>query len=70
MSKKKALKGVNVILLVLLINQVSTGLLAMKLPPEVFEWGHRWAAFLLLAVTAVHIALNWNWVKVNYFKKK
>ena len=70
MSKNKALKVVNVVLLVLIINQAATGMLAMKLPHEVFEWGHARAAFVLLAVAAVHILLNWNWVKANYFKKK
>ena len=70
MSKNKALKVVNLILLVLLINQVATGMLAGKLSHEAFEWGHERAAFVLLVVAAVHLVLNWNWVKANYFKKK
>ncbi len=70
MTKNKGLKVVNVVLLVLLINQAATGMLALKLPHEAFEWGHERAAFVLLAVAAVHLVLNWNWVKANYFKKK
>jgi heme A synthase len=69
MSKNKALKVVNVLLLVLLINQAATGMLAMKLPHEVFEWGHQRAAYVLLTVAAVHTLLNWNWIKASYFKK-
>lgn len=68
MSKNKALKVVNVVLLVLLVNQAATGMLRMKLSHAVFEWGHERAAWVLLAVAAVHVALNWNWVKTNYFK--
>lgn len=70
MSKNKALKVVNVILLVLLLNQVLSGLWYGKLSHEAFEWGHERAAFVLLAVATVHLILNWNWVKANYFKKK
>ena len=66
MSKNKALKVVNVLLLILIVNQAVTGILGAKLPHEVFEWGHERAAFVLLAVAAVHLVLNWNWVKVNY----
>jgi heme A synthase len=69
MSKNKALKVVNLILFILLVSQATTGLLRVKLSHEVFEWGHERAAFLLLAMAGVHLALNWNWVKVNYFKK-
>lgn len=70
MSKNKALKITNVVLLVLLMNQAATGMLRMKISHEVFEWGHERAAIVLLAVAAVHLVLNWNWVKANYFKKK
>lgn len=70
MSKIKALKVVNVILLILLSNQAATGMLGMKLPHWAFEWGHKHAAFVLLAVAAVHLVLNWNWVKANYFSRK
>ena len=70
MSKNKALKVVNMVLLVLLVNQALTGMLAMKLPHAVFEWGHERTAVVLLAVAAVHRVLNWNWIKANYFKKK
>jgi hypothetical protein len=69
MSKNKWLKIVNVVLLVLLVNQALTGMLGMQLPYVVFKWGHKHAAYALLAVAAVHLILNWNWIKANYFKK-
>ena len=70
MPKNKALKVVNIVLVVLLISQAATGILRMKLSHEAFEWGHERAALVLFAVAAVHLVLNWNWVKANYFKKK
>ena len=68
MSKNKFFKVVNLVLPVLLISQAVTGMLGTKLSPEVFEWTHRQAAWVLLAAAAVHLVLNWNWVKANYLK--
>lgn len=70
MSKNKALKIINAVLLLLVINQVVTGMLSRKLPHEVFEWGHKGAAFVLLILAVLHLIMNWNWVKANYFRKK
>ena len=70
MSRNKALKVVNLILLVLLINQAATGMLGMDLPNWAFEWGHKRAAYVLITLAIIHLVLNWNWMKANYFKKK
>ena len=69
MTKNKALKIVNVVLLVLLINQAATGMLGINMSATAFEWLHRRAALLLIAATVVHLVLNWNWIKASYFKK-
>lgn len=69
MPKNKTLKIVNMALLLLLINQAMTGMLGMKLSATIFEWGHRRAAWLLITAAAVHLVLNWNWIKANYFRK-
>jgi heme A synthase len=69
MAKNKALKVVNVVLLVLLLNQACSGLFRASYSLEAFEWLHERAAFLLFAVSAAHIVLNWNWIKASYFKK-
>ena len=70
MSKNKALKVVNLVLLVLIINQMVGAFLYGGISHELFEWGHERAGMLLAVVVAVHLGLNWNWVKANYFKKK
>jgi hypothetical protein len=69
MTRNKALKIVNVVLLVLLLNQICSGLFRENYSRDAFEWLHVRAVWLLIAVTAVHIVLNWNWVKASYFKK-
>ena len=72
MSKNKVLKVVNLILALLVVNQFASVFLFEKgvIPYTGFEWMHKRAAFVLLAVAAVHLVMNWNWVKANYFTKK
>ena len=70
MNKNRALKVVNLVLLVLIINQMVGAFLYSRISHELFVWGHERAGILLAVVAAVHLALNWNWVKANYFKRK
>ena len=70
MSRNKVLKIVNVVLLILVISQVATGYFGAKLSFEAFKWGHKRAVLVLLAFAALHLVLNWNWVKANFFKRK
>ena len=71
-SKNKALKIVNVVLAALVVNQIAGALLFGKgiISYSTFEWIHKRAIWVLLAAVLAHLILNWNWVKVNYFKKK
>lgn len=70
MAKNKWLKVVNVVLLVLIINQWIGSAVYPRISHELFEWAHERAGILLVVVAAVHLILNWSWVKTNYFKKK
>jgi len=70
MKKNAALKILNPILAVLLINQLLTGLFGMKLSPEAFEIFHRKAALVLAALVVLHLILNFNWIKANYFRSR
>ena len=70
MSKIKALKVVNIVLLVFIANQWIGATVYPKISPGLFEWGHERAGILLVVIAAVHLILNWNWVKANYFRKK
>ncbi len=70
-------------LFLLMLSLVATGLLmAYVLPPgsggrffwsmNRHGWGgvHFWIAMVLLAGLLLHLALNWGWVKMQYFKKQ
>ncbi len=69
MKRNTMLKIVNPILGILVVNQILTGLLGETLPPKAFEIMHEDGGFVLAIVAALHLILNWNWVKANYFKR-
>jgi len=70
MKRITLLKIVNPILALLVVSQILTGLLGDSLPHEAFEILHKDGGFVLAGVAALHLFLNWNWVKANYFKKR
>ena len=69
MKKNTILKIINPILLVLIISQAASGMLRMKLSPESFEFIHEGGGMVLVGLVIVHLILNLNWVRVNYFPK-
>ena len=68
-KKNTALKIVNPILFILIINQLMTGFFRMKLSRDTFVVLHERGAIVLACVVVVHIILNFNWIKANYFHK-
>lgn len=69
MKKNTALKILNPILLVLFVSQASTGLSHAKISHEAFEFLHEGGGVLLIALIAVHLILNFSWIKASYFAK-
>ena len=69
MKKNTALKIVNPVLFILIIYQVVTGFSRMKLSHETFEVLHEGGGMILAVLVIVHIILNFNWIKANYFHK-
>ncbi len=67
MKRNTALKIINPILLVLIISQAATGLFRMKLSSETFEFIHEGGGLILVGLVIVHLILNFNWIKANYF---
>ncbi len=67
MKRNTLLKVINPLLAALLAIQVLTGVFADALPREVFEIFHEGTGFALAGVGILHIILNWNWIKANYF---
>jgi hypothetical protein len=69
MKRNTALKILNPILIVLFINQAVTVLFLDELPVKAFQVLHKGGGAILLGLMAVHIVLNFNWVKANYFSR-
>lgn len=68
MNRNRLLKILNPILGVLMVNQILTGMFSEQLPHEAFEVLHGGGGVLLTAGVVLHVILNWNWVKANFFK--
>lgn len=69
MKRNTMLKIVNPILGILVVNQILTGVFGLALSYQAFEILHKDGGFVLAIVAALHLILNWNWVKANYFKR-
>lgn len=68
MKKNTGLKILNPILGILIINQIVTGTLGMRIGYEAFEIFHETTGFILAGLVALHLILNFNWIKASYFK--
>ena len=70
MQRNSILKVVNPILGILVLNQIVTGLLRGVLPRRVFVFMHEWGGLFVAAAVALHVYLNWNWVRANFFRRR
>lgn len=68
MSKIARMKTVNVLLALLMAVQALTGILHEHLGPAFFAHVHVPCGLLLLVLAAVHLVLNWGWVKANLLR--
>jgi len=66
----KALRVVNVFLILNFLVQAATGLLRDWMPYGVFSAIHKPSGYLLVFLILTHVYLNRNWLMQNYFKKK
>ena len=66
MQRNTALKIVNPILGLLLLNQIGTGLFGHSLPEGWFGIMHCRGGIAFTVVAALHVILNWNWLKANF----
>ena len=69
MKRNTMLKILNPILGVLLVNQIITGIFHHAIPHEAFELLHEGGGIVLAVAAILHVILNWNWVKSNFFKR-
>jgi hypothetical protein len=66
MKKQTALRVLNPVLFLLVIYQGVTGFFRMNMYTH-FQAVHPIVGALLIAVAIVHLALNWPWVRSQYF---
>jgi hypothetical protein len=69
MNKKTALKIVNIIIALLILNQAASAMLHDLIGHEAFEVLHEGGGFALLSGVIIHVILNWGWVKSTFVKK-
>ena len=69
MKRNTVLKILNPILALLLLNQLLTGLFHKALSHETFEILHGGNGILVALAALLHVILNWNWVRANFFKR-
>ena len=69
MNKTKTLKILNPLLAVLVLNQPLSIYLYEATHHEAFEFLHVGGGVLLVIGAALHLILNWGWVKVNFLPK-
>jgi hypothetical protein len=69
-KKQTALKVVNPLLMLLVINQVLAGTFHLYLSNRAFTILHKWGGFLFAALCIVHVVLNWSWIKAQFLQPK
>jgi hypothetical protein len=69
MKRNNLLKILNPILLVFFVNQAITVIFRDSFSREMFGIFHKAAGGILLCLIALHLILNFNWIKANYFSK-
>lgn len=70
MKKNTILKVINPILALLIVTQALSALLHDQIGHEAFEVIHEGGGLVLVVVSAIHLALNWSWVRTNLLPRK
>ena len=71
MKKAGLLKVVNILLAVDFLIIAGTAILhEIIIETGYYSQVHALPGFIFIALVALHLFLNWNWVKATYLKKK
>jgi len=71
MNKMKLLKIVNIVLgISFLLQAISVVYMVLEIAPGWLYKLHALNGIVFILLVIVHIALNWAWIRVNFFKKK
>ena len=69
MTRNSALKILNPIIGLLMLNQLLTSVFHESISNEIYELLHGGGGLALTALIVLHLILNWGWIKTSYFKK-
>lgn len=69
MKRNTLLKVLNPVLALFFLNQILAGIFHGALSRRAFEILHERGGIVLTILVILHVTLNWNWVKANFFKK-
>jgi len=69
MKRNSILKILNPILAILLLNQILTGILHDEIPKAAYEFFHVGGGIFFAVAAGLHVILNWNWVKANFYRR-
>lgn len=70
MKKQTALKVVNLLLGLFIVNQFLTGTFHLYLSNRAFTILHERSGLVLFVLSIVHVVLNWGWVKAQFFRHR
>lgn len=65
MLKAKWLKIVNPLLALSFLTQAGSGIFKHSLSHDAFEALHEGGGWVLIALAAVHVVLNWSWIRAQ-----
>lgn len=68
MKKAQWLLWVNAVLATAFVIQLLTVVFRDVISARTFYTVHIWCGRTLLTLAAVHLTLNWNWVRTNFLK--
>ncbi len=69
MKRNTALKALNPIIAILLVNQLLSGYFSGSISHGAFVIRHEWGGIVLAIAILLHVILNWNWIKSSYLMK-
>ncbi len=70
MNRNTMLKILNPLLILLLVNQMLTGMFGRSMSREAFQLFHKGGGVVLAAALVLHIILNWTWIRATYLKRR
>jgi hypothetical protein len=70
MKKASILKFLNPLLFLAAFIQIITVVIIKTIPTSQIFTIHEYNGYTLAVIILLHLILNWNWIRLTYFKQK